>query len=479
MIKKLQILLISLAVTLLFIGFTVTSTDALVYALLIIFGHNVVYALGSIKQHIVFLLYNISFFVFLIGRMFIAYFFDYNPKGLLLGLDFYDNQVVNNIILILTLSLLSYYIGYRFARIPKIVTFNRFSLYKFFNSITNQKEYLYKLTLILLLITFSFRVWSFVDIYFFVKDFGYSAYYVDYTSSVPSIALFIGRLFEVTFFVHLSLVGLKKASLLPISLYLLEGGFSLLTGQRNIFALNVLIIIIFVAVHINKELLSKIPKKVLVFIGVFVVSLPFIFIVVGNLRWGNEGSLSIIQSLKRLIFDQGVTANLLGYTQTLAEQLPDGRYYSLGAFMRLFKKIASIFIDVHVYSGQTVDHALYGHSFTYAITYLIMPLRFMAGNGYGSSFLAELFYDFGFIGTIIGSLFYGYLTYVLVYLLKFSYIIKAFSFLTIRYFLFTPRAGVFDFLTYVFSPLNILFIVLLIAISYLINIRNEIKEGSL
>lgn len=464
--KELNLSLIILSSLLVLVGFYFSGISMMVWGLVIAFCSNLLFSVTRLRKNVIFFFFNITFFIFLLGRIFVTFFLGYNPLDSMLGLDFYDVEIVKNVVLMLFLSLQSLFIGYYVTK-KMTITFTwkwTKKLDEVDRAIDTLKPEVKKISFVLLLVTFVFRLSQIIDIFLFVEEFGYNAYYVSFQSSLPFFVRFLAGFFSISFFTYIATLPRKKELYLPITLYFIEGLFSLGTGQRNMFALNILIIIIYLIYRMNKDInLLKLNKKIYIVLGVSLLLIAFIFILIGNVRWGiSNSNQGFIAKIARLLFDQGVSVNLLGYSISLADYIPSNKFYSFSPFIRLFKDVLSIFIDIPTYSGQTVDNALYGDAFTYTITYLIMPFEYIAGRGYGSTYIAELFIDFSYKGIIMGNLFYGLLMNILARGYHKNFVVRSFSLLMIRYFLFTPRAGFLDFITYVFSPYNLLFMFVLV-----------------
>lgn len=477
--KEINISLFFLSILLTAAGVLFSSISLMVWGLLITFLSNLLYSSSQIKRDAVFLFFNIAFFIFLLGRIFVAFFFNYNPLDTMIGLDFYDQEIIEKIILMLFISLQSLFLGYYISKHTHISLKYRWSFnFKKVNAtINNLAPRVKVISKFLCYFTFLFRIVQVTDIFLFVQKNGYNEYYISFEPSVPSFVGIIASFFSISFFIFIATLPRKKELLIPVSMYLLEAVFSLGTGQRNIFALNILIILIYFIFRLQKEIdLSKIKKKNYVFFFVFSFAVLFIFILVGNLRWGIDNSgQGVFSKIARLFFDQGVSVNLLGYSLSLDAYIPDNKFYTLSPFIRLFKDVFSLFTDIPVYNGQTVENAIHGDAFTYMITYLIMPLEYIKGRGYGSTYIAELFVDFSYYGVIIGNLFYGFLANLFTKSYGKNYIATALSLLTVRYFLFTPRAGYLDFVTYVFSVSNVIYIIGITGICYIYNYYKRTK----
>lgn len=469
--KKINIGIYLLSILLVVGGWLFSSIPLLTWGLFTTFAGNLLYASTQIKRDAVFLFFNITFFIFLLGRIFVVFFFGYNPLNTLLGLDFYDSEIIYHILTLLFISLQSLFLGYFVSKHTSISLKPRWNknLKKVDSYFRNLSPIIRKFSKHILYITFLFRVIQIIDVFLFVRQHGYNAFYISFVPSVPSVVVLIASLFSISFFVYISTMPSKKELIIPVAMYLLEAILSLGTGQRNIFALNILILFIYFIFRLKGEIsLFQLPKKVYAIFTVFLLAIGIVFILVGNLRWGIDSSdQGILSKITRLFFDQGVSVNLLGYSMSLDSFIPEGKFYALSPFIRFGKDILSLFTDIPTYNGQTVENALYGDAFTYMITYLIMPFDYIQGRGYGSTYIAELFVDLNYFGVIAGNFVYGCFMNIFTKSFGKNFVVTALSLLCIRHFLFTPRAGYLDFFTYVFSIHNLAFIIGIMGIGYI------------
>ena len=89
-------------------------------------------------------------------------------------------------------------------------------------------------------------------------------------------------------------------------------------------------------------------------------------------------------------FDQqGFSFSLIGYAVKYKGQMPNC-FYSFGALIDQFFAGAG-------FQGKE-DFALHAHSFGDSITYIVAKTAYLNGYGMGSSYIAELYYDFGYLG---------------------------------------------------------------------------------
>lgn len=202
-------------------------------------------------------------------------------------------------------------------------------------------------------------------------------------------------------------------------------------------------------------------------VGIILI-LPFLAVFVSAYNiWregGNASSLNFFEGILNFFYDQGVTGNVLKRAYMYKNQIPK-QIYTLeflhsGILARLF--------NIKVYHGNTVDHAMYGGSFTHTLGYTVMNSAYLAGRGTGSSYIAELYQDFGYTGIILGNILYSFL---LARITKNedndSLLKKSIKFMIITQLLWAPRGSFTYFISQNLTPTTIATLLLVFGISYL------------
>ncbi|MBT2615338.1 MULTISPECIES: O-antigen polysaccharide polymerase Wzy family protein [unclassified Bacillus (in: firmicutes)] len=457
------------------IGVGFQNPKVLLIATLIIFSHNIIYSLNKFFEKIIFFCFNVTFFIFLIGRMIVTEFFGYKSNLLgVFGLAFSDLEIVNVVIICLYLSLLAIYIGY--------VLIQKIDL-----SFLKQKKelnpgYVNALRLFSLMFFFFSMVFRLIYVYQMQQAAvteGYFESFANFRSSLPGVLETISRMYDVAFFAYLATMPSKKRSFFPVMLYIVEGFLSALAGRRSIFMLNLLIVFIYYCVRSittkKKDPTNQVIKKERKWFGKFewilgIVALPVLLTfmtVIGKLRssnWQSTEKISFLDSIYEFFYTQGISVNLIGYTQLYGNSLPEGKWYTFGPLFEFVdNRIIRPIAGMPELFGQTVERAIDGYLYAHALSYVIMPDLYLKGVGYGSSYLAELFKDFSFTGVFVGSIVYGALIYVLFYMLKNSnYILIIFTLMMIRSLLFAPRGAYLSFIVSSFSMPKILAVIFII-----------------
>lgn len=462
----LRFVLLLLSVLLFVIGWAFQDPKVLLISTLIIFAHNIVYSIKKFYERVIFFSFNITFFIFLIGRMFVSEFFGYKANILgIFGLAFSDVKLVNTTIICLYLSLLAIFIGYTLIQRVNI------SFLKKKKEIS--KSYLYSLrTFSLLFFYFCmiFRLYYVYEMQQTAVTEGYYESFMSFTSSMPSIFVTISNMYDVAFFAYLATNPSKRKSLFPILLYLGEGLFAALAGRRSIFMLNLLIVFIYYCVRTAKANKNKDEKKWLgktewtaglIAVPVLMMFLTFI----GKIRDSFSGvaRINVNNPILEFFYSQGISANLIGYTKMYENQLPQ-KIYTFGPLIEFIDdKFIRPLNGLPGFFGQNVDRAINGHLFSHALPYLIMPSAYLMGYGYGSSYVAEMFNDFSFLGVFIGSIVYGAILFCFYYMLQNSnYIVIIFTLMMTRAILFAPRAAALSMIVSAFTASKIVAVVFIL-----------------
>ncbi|SUA57969.1 O-antigen polysaccharide polymerase Wzy family protein [Oligella urethralis] len=425
------------------------------YSVLFVFAHNLLYGIEKLKSRIIFLFFNITFFVFLISRLFVVEVFGYREldRGLL-GTNFTDADILFKVLSILFISLVCLWLGF--------LTLERLTGLRTYGAKPN--KLLMKISFVFLVVCFILKLMFWFEAIIAARSMGYFAYFSNFKSSLPQIVVVLGKMFPVAFFLFLASNPKSKYLIIPIFFYLFEGVFSIGTGTRSVFMLNTLIVIIYLISR------SIIGKRSLLAIGVLMPVIIMFLGLVEQLR--NKYGVVTTSASERVLeffYAQGVSVNLLGYVQSLSDSIPE-KYYVLGPFAEFF--MTKIWWPLNGKSvelfGQTVERALEGFQFSHTISYLIMPDLYLKGVGYGSSYIAEWYHDFGWAGVFIGNFGLGLLLYALTKMLYGRSLVLVFlSLLMTRMMFFVPRASSVAFLIDAFSPIN-LFAMFLIGFSVLV-----------
>lgn len=168
------------------------------------------------------------------------------------------------------------------------------------------------------------------------------------------------------------------------------------------------------------------------------------------------------EAITDFVYQQGVTGLNLKRAYEIESSIPEpvSGFYTLEF---LHSGLPARLLGNKVYSGYNVEHALEGNSMKFALAYATMGTSFIEGQGTGSSFIIETFYDFGYIGIALGSILYAFLFSLLHRTSRDNLFGKSLALTVIGSILWATRAGFTDFLQHLLAP-TILFVIAFIFI---------------
>ncbi len=278
----------------------------------------------------------------------------------------------------------------------------------------------------------------------------------------------IGEMAPFCLFVYLATMPTKKQCRLPLASYFLYGIISLGTGKRFISVAVFLTVLIYLVVRNrvspNGEVWFK--RKHWAFIAMvlpFAISGLFIFEYVRMSRISEFDFIGIGNTILNFFQSIGASTKVIKWGYMYADQIPTGKCYILGSTLN-YLKYNFLSAKLFGYSTtQSVQFAIEGHSFSQALSYIVYPTRYLAGQGVGSSYIAEAYHSLGYFGVILINFVYGFimrnwLTFDRSHVWK-----TAISLYIISAFLKAPR-GSTDAIIPLVLNIKLLFIVILIIV---------------
>lgn len=109
---------------------------------------------------------------------------------------------------------------------------------------------------------------------------------------------------------------------------------------------------------------------------------------------------------------QGVSVNVIGYAKECEGTYPETNIsYTFGPIIQELKHnpVSNFFGLFPFYKSQELEAVYHNNNFGATITYLVDPQRFLGGGGLGSSYIAEAWVDFGYVGIIVVNFVFGIL----------------------------------------------------------------------
>lgn len=413
--------------------------------LVLLWVYSLIFSLRNIDKKIAFCSFLVTFFVFLLGRIFIDNFFPGFESDYTMEVDNRDSysKVANYFVLYsLILSLSGLCIGYLSKN--KVIVSNKIENPVYLKRIREiSKRMTIFFFLFVLLVTF--------EKIRYILDNGYINYYLTFKESLPHICYTLASSYKFAFFIFLASFPSKKEVWPLLFLYLMEACVSLLTGQRGSFITPLLFVIIYF--FVRNSLSPQDP-----WIGrkgkiALVVTIPILcasMFLVMLLRGDNEtGSFDFFTLFLNFFYQQGGSQVVVGFAYDFEPIIPKGQWYSLGPLIRFFSDnpITNILGISESIEYQSIEMATKGHELGSFITYRADPNRYFSGGNLASSYVAELWLDFGYIGILIGSFIYGRILASISFLSKPNIWKTTVLFIMIYRIMLAPRASFALFIT--------------------------------
>ena len=430
----------------------------------LLWSNTLLYAMADLKKRVTLFSFLSTFFIFLIGRPFVEQFFHYET-------EFFVDDVETHAYTSIFISLLCIIIGY--ALFKQNQAFPRKELIPH----TNQFNSIKRTSLFLFYITWCSAIASKILIIRYVSDTSYLDYYTEYSNYLfENIWLYvlskIEAIMPVAFCIFMATLPSKKEFKLPLVFYLIYLVLSLGTGMRGGFMLGLFLLFIYYLLRSRitpeeKWFTKRHVALIICLIPMFII----LFVMMAYIRTGNSyESLSIGDAIFSFLYSQGVSINIIKraymYHEQIAPQLYTLEFLHSGILAKL--------LGIPVIYGNNVDHALYGGSFTHSLAYIVLGDAYLSGQGTGSSFIAELNYDWGYAGILLGSLLYAFIIAKLDTLKSHYHVYEmSLKLCIIAPLLWSPRGSFSSILMYLLSPTTIIaFIFVFIGASFLNHLRH-------
>lgn len=350
-------------------------------------------------------MFLVSFFTFLCGRILINWIV--GEKSLLTGAFIYgvgpdDKELVTTFIL-LFVSVIFFVLG---------VLINRNTSHHTKSTNLYASLWLQKSCFIIFYITIFFELIVSAERFVFLYVGGsYTEYYTSFARILPTVVYKIAELNGPAFFAILAMAPEKKRIKPVLFLYLLDGFIVLLAGQRNQFVRAALIILCYALIRNKWDKKEKWFSKrtlrlLLILTPAFIVALQ----AWGTIRNGTVFNVdSILSTIQNFFQDQSSTSVVIYKGIELKESFPQNVNYTFSPIVNFFtnNQITKLFFNTVTYAQQSKELALFGNSYGASLTYMYIPHNYSMGIGMGTSYISEVFHDFGWIGIMLINFMYG------------------------------------------------------------------------
>lgn len=429
---------------------------------LLLFLHNVVFSFESIRRRIFFLFFNGTSFVFLICRPVIDMF-----RGDIWWQDF-SSESVWFALTALYLTLLFLFAGDLLAEryfrrsdekkktvprehpLPPVSSLQREA---------HREQFLYCLRIVSLVMFYlSMLCFMMVELekLVFMAGREYEEYYTSFQTQMPAVIRAFDTMMKYFLCIFLATMPSKSMTFIPLCLYFLSAVPSLLIGIRNPIVLNAIFIFLYYFLRDVRENSKKwmgYGEKVFI-----ILMAPVAVLFLGAYNYIREGSSVAAGGVIGLLLDflrkQGVSFNVLciAYDSMPKVRSFEAGNYTFGDFTDYFLHndlVEGLLGLPDLGTGNNVVSATQGHSFSHAMSYAAMGDSYLEGHGYGSSFILETFFDFGWLGVVLGALVFGFLTILLVRWFQKGWVAGTITLVSLTSLFFVPRASTTSWIVFI------------------------------
>lgn len=450
-------------------SFVLEFKAGLMFSLAAVWLWGLSYTLKRLNDRVVLFAFHLTIFTFLMARLFIddfasGYTSDYTENAQTVA--HYSRSAEYFIYFVLTLSLYFVQIGYLFRNKEGAI---EVSMNKSYSRVYIDKVKVISKRLSYLL--YVFTIFTTLEMIMYIWSNGYLAYYLSFNHSLPHAFYTLDAAFGFAFFLFLACMPEKKEAKPLIYLYLLRACLALLSGQRSSFILPALFIVIYLFLRSSMTpedpWIGRKGKIALLASFPFVCASMFVVMLIrGDNAGGNEGLFTYFLDF---FYQQGGSVKILGLSYDMQGNIPDGQLYSLGPLIRWFDGnfVTQLLGLGHRYEEVTVEMAMKGHNLGSFLTYNSDEYKYLNGGNYASSYIAELWLDFGYVGVVVGSIIYGRIMADVLTFAKNNLWKATIAFIMMYNIIYAPRACYIYFIT---ECMSYSFIVIVIYINF--NTRN-------
>lgn len=295
------------------------------------------------------------------------------------------------------------------------------------------------------------------DKLFFMKGKEYVEYYLTYSSDFPSWMTLIAGMNVIFLVIYLVTQPEKKKTVIPLVIYIISNLPTFLIGQRNPLILAVLfsfMYFIFRDIVYNKQVwIGKLEKAAIVItIPIVIIGLAIFNYTRVNEKIENNNPLNLFVDF---FYTQGVSYDVLNIAYLNIPQIKIlGKNYTFGPAIDYLKYNTisrALFHTKDLGTGNNEKKALEGNSFSHINSYLSRD-DYLEGHGYGSSYLLELYHDYGFWGIIIFSILLGAFLIKIPELVNKKNILSIITLMATTQIFLLPRAETIQFVLFIITP---------------------------
>ena len=478
LIAGITLLIYTLSLTFHCIGgvFNIQSVNLLITSIILLNIYIAVFVVKKPRRHITLIIFTLSFNLLMMGKVYVSWIKSYNNLPESLSADSYPHLYssinllfISLLVIVLTYQVFALILGKREDAIDSqtIATLNK-----------NQAltDTVRKISQIAFFVSAVGAFSSLAINIVFILRVGYMQSFVEH-AQVPAIISIWGTFFLPSFVLFLATKPSKKQLIIPMGIYALGMGLTLLTGRRNMLVRDLLMLVIYIVMRDDlrgtaKKFITKTIALISALIGVVLLyALNFINIIRGI---KTEGSSGIISTIVNFISSQGVSFRVVvktieSYPEFDRLTAPHFLFYPIELYMNnnIFSQF--LFGTVPIAETQTESFAQGTFNLGHKLTYMFDPSRYLDGGGFGTAYIAESYLAFNIVGVILVSIMLGALIRYSSSILTRTPFVAALGLILIRYLVYVPRNFAFGWVFEVFNFTYIIFFMVVYFFALILN----------
>lgn len=441
-------------------GFYYETAADLMFAANVVLNLAVVCDLiPHIRRDFPFLVFVGTYNILLLGRVYVSFLAHY-PE-ILYYLEAKDFYSLFTALQVVTLSLLCIYAGYQlvgpfFAHREKTIREKGWAA-------VSQNPILPIIRQISTIVLLISSLASFYTLMLSILNVFRSGYLGSFTqvsaSSIPSAVSRLSMFFVPSFAVFLATMPDRRQLRLPMAVYGVYLLATLFTGRRNTFVCEAITILIYFVLRdsLNEQGKRIFKKRAVIGGGIFAIIAMYLLQLLAEIRaYGLLSHRSFLDTVVNFLYSQGASFRVVIQTVNSWDLFNHGMtwkylFYPFELFIHNNLITRSLFGLSPIIEVQTTAFVTSTHNYAHVLTYLVDPLRYLSGGGFGTSFVAESYVAFGFAGVVIVSACVGLILRFFASMLTRSWVVTASCLLAIRDFVYIPRSFTFLWVTNVFN----------------------------
>ena len=277
--------------------------------------------------------------------------------------------------------------------------------------------------------------------------------------NVPALLSRLSMFFTPSFAVFLATLPDRKQMKLPLAVYGIYMLASLFTGRRNTFVCEALMIVIYFVLRdtLRKKDRRLLKKHTVFWAVIALLAAMYVLELVAELRAGwAVGSKDLFSSLVSFVYSQGASFRVVIQTVNNWDMIDHSTawqflFYPFEMFFHNFTFTRTAFGLTPIVETQSAAFVQTTHNFAHYITYLVDPGRYLAGGGFGTSYVAEGYVAYGFCGVAAVSAMVGVVLRFFGSMLTRSWVIVACGLIALKDFVYIPRNFAFSWVPDVFN----------------------------